>query len=274
MPLFGRSHPLLPSRLGFSPSPSVSLRGEYPGEYISGHPRDLVESAVPGCGKVVGTSSVPLARESHSWRDASPLPPPMSVFSRSHPLLLCRWLFPFSASSVSSRGEYPGENISGHPHDQVESAVAGCGKVVGTSSVPLVRESYSRRGASLTSINRRYLLLPLFTATFMNKAVLTGSLQIIVLSSHFDRAPLSHQWLAVFESPSGPMIPPLLLPRTTGRAMHHCTANKSFDSLHDFVRSCLAAQWGTAVRFGSVRNITSPSTAWVSLEWKAQQKIL
>jgi len=73
--LFGRSHPLLLSRLGFSPTPSVSLRGDYPGEHISGHPRDLVESAVPGCGKVVGTSSVPLARESHSRRDASPLPP-------------------------------------------------------------------------------------------------------------------------------------------------------------------------------------------------------
>ena len=73
--LFGRSHPLLLSRLGFSPSPSVSLRGEYPGEYISGHPCDLVESAVPGCCKVVGTSAMPLARESHSRRYASPLPP-------------------------------------------------------------------------------------------------------------------------------------------------------------------------------------------------------
>jgi len=51
------------------------------------------------------------------------------------------------------------------------------------------------------------------------------------------------------------MIPPLLLPRTTGRAVHHCTANKSFDSLPDFVRSCLAAQWRSAVRFGSKHHV-------------------
>jgi len=125
VPLFGRSHPLLLSQLGFSPSPSVTLHGEYPGEYISGHPRDLVESAVPGCGKVVGTSSGPLARESPSRRDAPPPPPPVS---ESSPPTLSIGLSPFSASSV--RGEYPGENISGHPHDQVESAVPGCGMLV------------------------------------------------------------------------------------------------------------------------------------------------
>jgi hypothetical protein len=71
--VFGRSHPPPTQSIGLfsSPAPSVSSRGEYPGEDISGHPRDQVESAVPGCGKVVGTSSVPLARESHPRRDAS-----------------------------------------------------------------------------------------------------------------------------------------------------------------------------------------------------------
>ena len=115
------------------------------------HPRGLVNSPPrSGIGLLrFGTETVPLFGRSH--------PPPTQPIG----------LFAFSTPFVSSRGEHTGENISGHPREQVRSAVPDCGRVAGTSSVPL-----------LASINRRYLLLPLSTATFLNQAVLTGNLQV------------------------------------------------------------------------------------------------